>query len=127
MTTAPQQPYQGYRMLTVVIPLNSHESPLGRQRNMKLHYLLRLRSYQLRYYYYRKAPQSDTALQHGALCFRLKRQFKTEVLLEQKWLNWLQESLQEEELCPCIFVYDDRGVGNASHIVTIPISPNAPP
>ena len=113
-------------MLTVIMPLNSHHSPLGRQRNMKLHYLLRLRSYQLRYYYYRKAPQSDTALQHGALCFRLKRQFKTENLLEQKWLNWLQESLQEEELCPCIFVYDDNGVGNASHIATIPIAPKSP-
>ena len=127
MTTENQQEYQGYRMINIIMPLNSHYSPLGRQRNMKLHYLLRLRSYQLRCYYYLMAPQSGTALQHGALCFRFKRQFKIEALLEQKWLNWLQESLQAEELCPCLFVYDDNGVGNASHIVTIPISPNAPP
>lgn len=126
MTTENQQEYQGYRMLTVIIPLNSHHSPPGRQRNLKLHYLLRLRSYLLRCYYYRKDPQSNTALQYGALCFRLKRQFKKEALLEQKWLTWLQASLQEEELCPCLFVYDDSGVGNATHLATIPIVPNSP-
>lgn len=110
-------------MLTVIIPLNSHNSPPGRQRNMKLHHLLRLRSYQLRCYYYLMAPHSGAALRHGALCFRFKRQFKIEALLEQKWLNGLIESLQAEALCPCIFVYDDSGVGNATHLATIPIAP----
>ena len=126
MTTENQQEYQGYRMLTVIIPLNSHHSPPGRQRNLKLHYLLRLRSYQLRCYYYLMAPQSDVSLQKGALCFRLKRQFKKEALLEQKWLNWLLESLQAEELCPSLFVYDDSGVGNAIHLSTIPVTSAAP-
>lgn len=111
-------------MLTVIMPLNSHLSPPGRQRNLKLHYLLRLRSYQLRCFYYLMAPHSDASLQHGSLCFRLKRQFKKEALLEQKWLNWLQKSLQTEELSPSIFVYDDNGVGNSTHLATIPIAPN---
>ena len=113
-------------MLTVIMPLSSHHSPPGRQRNMKLHYLLRLRSYQLRCFYYLMAPHSDAALRYGALCFRFKRQFKKEAQLEQKWLTWLQESLQEEELCSCIFVYDDSGVGNAMHLATIPIAPKSP-
>lgn len=113
-------------MLTVIMPLNSHHSPPGRQRNMKLHYLLRLRSYQLRCFYYLMAPHSDATLRYGALCFRFKRQFKKEALLEQKWLTWLQESQQEEELCSCIFVYNDSGVGNAMHLATIPIFPNSP-
>ena len=126
MTTENQQEYQGYRMLTVIMPLNSHHSPLGRQRNMKLHYLLRLRSYQLRCFYYLMAPHSDAALRYGALCFRFKRQFKKEALLEQKWLTWLQASLQEEELCPCIFVYDDSGVGNALHLGTIAVTADTP-
>ncbi len=126
MTTENQQEYQGYRLLAVIIPLNSHHSPLGRQRNMKLHHLLRLRSYQLRCYYYLMAPHSDAALRHGALCFMFKRQFKKEALLEQEWLNWLTESMLAEALCPCIFVYDDNGVGNATHLATIPIAPNAP-
>ncbi|MBQ4594314.1 MAG: hypothetical protein IJA81_06755 [Akkermansia sp.] len=126
MTTENQQEYQGYRMLTVIMPLNLHRNPQGRQRNMKLHHLLRLRSYQLRCYYYLMAPHSGVALRHGALCFRFKRQFKIEALLEQEWLNWLTESLLAEALCPCIFVYDDSGVGNATHLATIPITANAP-
>lgn len=126
MTTENPQEYQGYRMLTVIMPLNSHHSPQGRQRNMKLHHLLRLRSYRLRCYYYLMAPHRDATLRHGALCFRFKRQFKIETLLEQKWLTWLMESLQAENLCPGIFVYDDSGVGNATHLGTIPTTPNAP-
>ena len=124
MNTENQQEYQGFRMINIIMPLNSHLSPQGRQRNMKLHYLLRLRSYQLRCFYYLMAPHSDAALRYGALCFRFMRQFKKEALLEQKWLKWLMESLQAEELCPCIFAYDDSGVGNGIHIATIPISPN---
>lgn len=126
MTTDTQQAYQGYRMLNVIMPLNSHHSPQGRQRNMKLHHLLRLRSYRMRCYYYLMAPHSGAALRHGALCFRFKRQFKIEALLEQKWLTCLTKSLQAEELCPCIFVYDDRGAGNACHLTTIPIISNTP-
>ena len=126
MTTEKQQQYQGYRMLTVVVPLNPHNTLKGRQCNMKMHHLMRLRTYRLRCHYYRMAPQPNAALRHGALCFRFKRQFKIEALLEQKWINGLIESLQAEALCPCIFVYDDSGVGNATHLATIPITANAP-
>ena len=118
MTTEKQQEYQGYRMLTVVVPLNPHHTMQGRQRNMKMHYLMRLRTYRLRCHYYRLAPQQNTALRYGALCFRFKRQFKKEALLSQDWLSELTAKLQAEELCPCVYVYDDGGVGDAKHLGT---------
>lgn len=121
-------------MVTVVVPLNPHNTMKGRQRNMKMHYLMRLRLYRflLGCYYYRLAPQKNAALRHGALCFRIMRQFKTEALLEQNWLTELTTALQGEELCPCVYVYDDGGVGDARHLATVRVSshaaiPEAPP
>lgn len=125
MTTEKQQEYQGYRMLTVVVPLNPHHTMQGRQRNMKMHYLMRLRTYRLRCHYYRLAPQQNTALRYGALCFRFKRQFMKEALLSQDWLSELTAKLQAEELCPCVYVYDDGGVGDAEHLGTVRIATRA--
>lgn len=68
-------------MLTVVVPLNPHNTMKGRQRNMKMHHLMRHRIYRLGGRYYRLAPQKNAALRHGALCFRFMRQFKREALL----------------------------------------------
>lgn len=119
-------PYQGYRMLTVVVPLNSHNCPLNRQRNMKMHYVMRLRFCQLSGVrnYLRLSPQSESTLRHGALCFRFKRQFKPENLHKQEWLTRLIKNLQAEELCPYLFVYDDAGMGEATHLDTIRVSSN---
>ncbi len=119
-------PYHGYRMLTVVVPLNSHESPLNRQRNMKIHYVLRLHFCQLNgaSHYVRISPQSESTLRHGALCFRSKRQFKPENLHKQEWLPRLIKNLQAEELSPYLFVYDDEGVGEATLLDTIRVSSN---
>ena len=124
MTTEKQQQYQGYRMLTVVVPLNPHNTLKGRQCNMKMHHLMRLRTYSLRCHYYRMAPQPNAALRHGALCFRFRRQFKKEALPGQDWLTELTEKLQGEKLCPCVYVYDDGGVGDAEHLGTICIAPH---
>lgn len=125
MDTAKQQAYQGYRMLTVVVPLNPHHTMQGRQRNMKMHYLMRLRTYRLRCHYYRLAPQQNTALRHGALCFRFKRRCKKEALLSQDWLTELTAKLEGEELTPCVYLYDDGGVGDAEHLATIRVIPHA--
>ena len=125
MDTEQQQAYQGYRMLTVVVPLNPHHTMQGRQRNMKMHYLMRLRTYRLRCHYYRLAPQQNTALRHGALCFRFKRRCKKEALLSQDWLSELTAKLEGEELTPCVYLYDDGGVGNAEHLATIRVIPHA--
>lgn len=125
MDTAKQQAYQGYRMLTVVVPLNPHHTMQGRQRNMKMHYLMRLRTYRLRCHYYRLAPQQNTVLRHGALCFRFKRRCKKEALLSQDWLTELTAKLEGEELTPCVYLYDDGGVGDAEHLATIRVIPHA--
>lgn len=125
MDTEQQQAYQGYRMLTVVVPLNPHHTMQGRQRNMKMHYLMRLRTYRLRCHYYRLAPQQNTALRHGALCFRFKRRCKKEALLSQDWLSELTAKLEGEELTPCVYLYDDGGVGDAEHLATIRVIPHA--
>ncbi len=125
MDTEQQQAYQGYRMLTVVVPLNPHHTMQGRQRNMKMHYLMRLRTYRLRCHYYRLAPQQNTALRHGALCFRFKRRCKKEALLSQDWLTELTAKLEGEELTPCVYLYDDGGVGDAEHLATIRVIPHA--
>ena len=112
-------------MLTVVVPLNPHHTMQGRQRNMKMHYLMRLRTYRLRCHYYRLAPQQNTALRHGALCFRFKRRCKKEALLSQDWLTELTAKLEGEELTPCVYLYDDGGVGDAEHLATIRVIPHA--
>ncbi len=114
-------------MLTLVVPLNPHLSPRGRQRNMKMHYLMRLLAYSIQSgrNYYRLKAQNTDALQNGALCLRFKRQFKPEALPEQKWLTDFVNKLRAEELCPCLFVYNDNGAGEADHLCTIPIAPHA--
>lgn len=112
-------------MLTVVVPLNPHNTMKGRQRNMKMHHLMRHRIYRLGGRYYRLAPQKNAALRHGALCFRFMRQFKREALLDQDWLTELTATLQRENLCPCMYVYDDGGVGDARHLATVRISSHA--
>ena len=127
MTTENKQVYQGFRMLSVVVPLNSHQQTQGRQRNVKIHYLMRLLAYRIRVgrNYYRLKSQNETPLHHGALCLRFKRQFKLEALLEQTWLSDFVEKLHAEALCPCLYIYDDGGEGESSHLCTIPVAPHA--
>ncbi len=124
MTTDTLQAYQGYRMMTVVVPFNAHHDPQNRQRNRKMHCLMRMRAYFIRggRHYYRIPAQNAPSLQYGALCLRTMRQCKKENLLSLNWLSKLIEQLKEENLCPCIFVFDDNGVDNATHLATIPIS-----
>lgn len=122
-----KQAYQGFRMLTIVVPLNSPHCTRNRQRNMKMHYLMRRLAYAigLARNYYRMEAQNEEPLNHGALCLRLMRQFKPAALLDQTWLTAFVEKLQAEELCSCLLAYDDGGVGKATHLCTIPVAPQA--
>ena len=126
MSTENKQGYQGFRMLTVVVPLNSHQETRGRQCNMKMHFLMRLLAYRVQSErtYYRMKAQNEKPLHHGALCLKFRRCFKLSALSEQKWLTSILEKIQEEELCSCIYMYDDNGEGDASLFCSSPIIPN---
>ena len=122
--------YNGYRMLTFLIPLNAHDSSTGRMRNLKLRHLLRWFAYGFcrgGWYYYRMKPKTAASLRYGALCVRFKRFCKAEAVAEQGMVQELLRRLRAENLCSALYVLDDNGVGEASLIAAMSVAGNAGP
>lgn len=120
--------YNGYRMLTFLIPLNSPNSALGRQRNLKLRHLLRWFGYggcRSVWKYFLMPPKSDTCLRYGALCVRCKRFCKAEEVVNQALVQELVRRLRAENLCSALYVLDDNGVGETSLISGISVAEKA--
>lgn len=107
--------YQGYRILTLLVPLNAPTTTKGKKKNMKLHHIMRMFVYTLRQRtgYHRIAPQADTRLRYGALCVQWKRQMKLEHVLESAEVQRVLERLQTEAICPFAQLFDDDGTGDA--------------
>lgn len=107
--------YQGYRVLTLLVPLNAPTTTVGMKKNMKLHHIMRMFVYTLRQRtgYHRIAPQADTRLRYGALCVQWKRQMKSEHVLESAEVQSVLERLQSEAICPFAQLFDDDGTGDA--------------
>lgn len=120
--------YNGYRVLTFLIPLNAPTSVLGRQRNLKLRHLLRWFAYLYShsgFHYYRMSPKSDARLRYGALCVCCKRFCKADAVAEQLAVQELVRRLRAENLCSSLYILDDNGVGEASLITGISVSGKA--
>ncbi len=120
--------YNGYRMLTFLIPLNTHNSVSGRQRNLKLRHLLRWFGYGVCrsvWDYFCMSPKADARLRYGALCVRCKRFCKAEAVAELGMVQELLRRLRAENLCSALYVLDDNGVGEASLIAAMSVAGNA--
>ncbi len=118
-------PYNGYRMLTLLVPLNPHDNAQDRCRNVKLSGVLRWYMYtRFPGNYYRLSPQADSRLRHGALCISAKRNCKwTETqFYEFLALEQLLGYLRRENLCSCVQILDDNGTGAATPLPLICMS-----
>lgn len=125
MNDSAMNKYNGYRMLSFLIPLNTHESPLGRQRNLKLLHLLHWFAYGVShagFSYFRMSPKSEESLRYGALCVRCKRTWKADSVSTQPMVQELIRRLCLEKLCTSLYIFDDNGVGVAEPIAAIPIA-----
>lgn len=106
--------YNGYRMITLLVPLNPHDTEQDRCRNVKLSGVLRWYLYShFQGDYYLLKPQADSRLKHGALCISAKRRckFEEKQVYEALALEQLLSYLRREALCPYVQVLDDGGVG----------------
>lgn len=113
--------YDGYRMMTLLVPLNAHDTKHNRRRNVKLKAVMRWYMYSVcPGNYYRLAPQPDPRLQYGALCISHKRscKFEPERIYKLFKLELLLHYLRKDNLCPFVLVLDDGGVGEA---ISLPI------
>ncbi len=122
--------YNGYRMLSFLVPLNAPSSTLGRLRNLKLRHLLRWFGYggcRSVWDYFLMSPKAGTRLRYGALCVRFKRFCKAEAVAEQGMVQELLHRLRAENLCSALYVLDDNGVGEASLIAAMSVAGNAGP
>lgn len=122
--------YNGYRMLSFLVPLNAPSSTLGRLRNLKLRHLLRWFGYggcRSVWDYFLMSPKAGTRLRYGALCVRFKRLCKAEAVAEQGMVQELLRRLRAENLCSALYVLDDNGVGEASLIAAMSVAGNAGP
>ncbi|MBR5876249.1 MAG: hypothetical protein IKZ10_05365 [Akkermansia sp.] len=130
--------YNGYRMITLLVPLHPHDTEQDRCRNVKLSGVLRWYLYShFQGDYYLLKPQADSRLKHGALCISAKRRckFEEKSVRESLALEQLLGYLRRENLCPYIQVLDDGGVGephalppigvNACAAQSTPILPDA--
>ena len=122
--------YNGYRMLSFLVPLNAPSSTLGRLRNLKLRHLLRWFGYggcRSVWDYFLMSPKAGTRLRYGALCVRFKRFCKAEAVVEQGMVQELLRRLRAENLCSALYVLDDNGVGETSLIAAMSVAGNAGP
>ena len=117
--------YNGYRMLSFLVPLNSHTSQDGRLRNLKLLHLLRWFAYGVAhagFSYFRMRSLPDACLQHGALCVRCKRTCKTDSVSTLPLVQELVRRLCLEKLCSTLYILNDNGAGETELIAAIPVA-----
>lgn len=117
--------YNGYRMITLLVPLHPHDTEQDRCRNVKLSGVLRWYMYShFQGNYYLLEPQSDSRIKHGALCISAKRRckFEEKSVREALALEQLLGYLRRENLCPYVQILDDGGVGEPRALPLISVN-----
>ena len=115
--------------ITLILPLNAHGTPAGRQRNLKLHDVMRWFAYMQNVYprfYYCVNPGSHSALPHGALCLQFGCNQKKGTDPQSPAYQELLHRLQAEKLTPWVLPIESCG-RHHTHLPHTAITPATPP
>lgn len=115
-----------YRYISLVAPMASHDTQDGRQHNMKLYYVLR-------WYLYTQTPGSSffcistasVPLPHGGLCLRAHCAISQADYLNSTVFRELLRVLKDEQLTPCLYMFDGYADGADKTMPTIVIADTA--
>ena len=129
----PYNPHSGknggprrYRYISLVAPMAAHDTQDGRQHNMKLYYVLR-------WYLYTQTPGSSffciptasATLPHGGQCLRAHCAISRTDFLKSPSFQEVLRVLKDEQLTPCLYMFDGYADGADTPMPTIVIADTA--
>ena len=111
-----------YRYISLVAPMGPHDTPGGRQHNMKLYYVLR-------WFLYTQTPGSaffsikakSPVLPHGGQCLRAHCAISQSDFLNSAPFQALLSLLRADQLTPCLYMFDGYADGADKKMPTIDI------